>query len=348
MQCWKESDNSSSMDQFGSGLYSLALSNNDISGVFPKFLQWASELEFLDLSYNRFVGTLPKWLPEKMPELEVLMVRSNMFSGHIPKDLPCLESLHYLDIGHNNISGTIPWPLSNLKAMRVRSQYMEDYEVEQIIPITTKGQTRYYTSEVYGLLVNIDLSCNSLTGQIPEEISLLIGLTSLNLSSNQLVGKIPNQIGHLKYLESLDLSYNELSGEIPSSLSDLTYLSYLNLSYNNLSGAIPSGPQLQALDNQIDIYIGNPGLCGHPLSKNCSTLDAEQSIHEDANHVASLYLGMSIGFVVGLWTVFCTVLMRRAWVIAYFQIIDKLYDEVYVWVFIAWARLTKKTRDDAA
>jgi hypothetical protein len=166
-----------------------------------------------------------------------------------------------------------------------------------------------------------------------------------------LVGKIPNQIGDLKQLESLDLSYNELTGEIPSGLSDLTSLSYLNLSYNNLSGAIPSGRQLQTLDSQIDIYIGNLGLCGYPLSKNCSTstTGAGQSVgHEDADHVVPLYLGMCIGFVVGLWTVFCTMLTRRAWVIAYFQIIDKLYDKVYVRVVIAWARMMKKTRDGAA
>jgi Leucine-rich repeat (LRR) protein len=158
--------------------------------------------------------------------------------------------------------------------MRVISQDPDDIDdriYEESIPVITKGQTRDYSIEIYSLMVNLDLSCNSLTGQIPEEIGLLIGLTNLNLSSNQLVGNVPNQIGDLKHLESLDLSYNKLSDKIPSGLSALTSLSHLNLSYNNLSGAIPSGPQLQALDNQIDIYIGNPGLYGYPLSKNCST-----------------------------------------------------------------------------
>jgi hypothetical protein len=41
-------------------------------------------------------------------------------------------------------------------------------------------------------------------------------------------------------------------------------------------------------------------------------------------------------------------LTRRAWVVAYFQITDRLYDEVYVRVAIAWARLRKKTSDDTA
>lgn len=269
-----------------------------------------------------------------------------MFSGDIPKNLTFLESLHYLDLAHNNISGSIPWSVSNLKAMRGISSDIDDHEYfEDSMSVITKGQTRDYTFEIYKLLVNLELSCNSLTGEIPEAISLLIGLTNLNLSSNQFISKIPSQIGDLKKLESLDLSYNELSGEIPSGLSALTSLSHLNLSYNNLSGTIPSGPQLQVLDNLDYTYIGNPGLCGYPLSKNCSTstTDAEQSAHGVADHIAYLYLGMSIGFGVGLWTVFCTMLLRRTWASAYFQIIDKLYDEVYVRVAIAWARLTRKT-----
>uniref|UniRef100_A0ACD5XSX1 Uncharacterized protein n=1 Tax=Avena sativa TaxID=4498 RepID=A0ACD5XSX1_AVESA len=360
MQCWKESDNNSSMlsansaNQFGSNMVGLALNNNDLSGEFPNFLQSASQFRSLDISYNRFSGTLPEWLPEKMPSLKILIVRSNMFSGHIPKNLTCLGNLHYLDMARNNISGTI-WPLINLKAMRVLPEdhyTMEDFALQKSIPVTTKGQTRDYNFINYDLVVNLDLSCNSLTGKIPGEISLLIGLMNLNLSGNELIGKIPNEIGDLKMLESLDLSYNELYGEIPSGLSALTSLSHLNLSYNNLSGMIPSGPQLQVLDNLNYTYIGNPGLCGYPLSKNCSTgttTDADQSDgHDDADHVVPLYLGMSIGFVVGLWTVFCTMLTRRAWVISFFQITDKLYDEVYVRVAISWARMMEKTRDDTA
>ena len=357
MQCWKESDNNSSAfgansaDQFGSYMGTLALNNNDLSGEFPKFLQRASQLMFLDLSHNRFFGTLPMWLPEKMPRLEILRVRSNIFSGHIPKNLTFLGNLHYLDMAYNNISGSIPWSLSNLDAMvNIRHRLLQPL-LEESMPVIIKGQAREYTFQSYNLLVNLDLSCNSLTGQIPEEISLLIGLTGLNLSGNQLIGKIPNKIGDLKRLESLDLSYNELSGEIPSSLSALTSLSHLNLSYNNLSGPVPSGQQLQVLDNLNYTYIGNPDLCGYPLSKNCSasTTDVKQSLgHEDADHISYLYLGMGIGFVVGLWVVFCTMLLRRTWVIAYFQVIDKLYDEAYVRVVITWARLMKKTHDDAA
>ncbi|KAI4998843.1 hypothetical protein ZWY2020_054185 [Hordeum vulgare] len=279
-----------------------------------------------------------------MPLLQILRLRSNMFGGHIPKNLICLERLHYLDLARNNISGSIPWSLSNLKAMRIIYDNNPAYDFEDNIQVITKGQTREYSIETYQLLVNLDLSCNSITGQIPEEIHLLIGLTNLNLSCNQLIGKIPNKIGDLKQLESLGLSYHEFCGEIPPTFSALTSLTQLNLSYNYLSGVIPSGPQLQVLNNLNYTYIGNPDLCGYPLSKNCSagSTNAAQSFnHEDAYHISYLYLGMGIGFLVGLWVVFCTMLLRRTWAIAYFQVIDKLYDETYVRVVITWAHLMK-------
>ncbi|KAF7087061.1 hypothetical protein CFC21_090282 [Triticum aestivum] len=347
IQCWKESD-ANSTNQFGFDMLSLSLNNNSLTGEFPKFLQRSSRLMFLDLSYNRLFGGLPEWLPEKMPHLKILRVRSNMFSGHIPKNLTSLDSLHYLDIAYNNISGSIAWSLSNLKAMMtVVSEDTEDYIFEESIPVNTKDQKRDYTFAIYKLLVILDLSSNSLTWHVPEEITLLIGLTNLNLSNNQLTGPIPNHIGDLRQLDSLDLSFNEFSGAIPSSLSALTYLSYLNLLYNNLSGAIPSGQQLQALDNQMYIYIGNPGLCGGPVGGNCSSHNAEQSGLGDMNDMPSLYIAMSIGFVVGLWTVFCTMLMKRTWRDAFFRFIDRTYDMVYVQVAIRWAHVMEKTQESA-
>ncbi|KAE8804081.1 LRR receptor-like serine/threonine-protein kinase GSO1 [Hordeum vulgare] len=346
MQCQNE-PGPNSTNKFGSDMLSLALNNNDLTGEFPKFLQRSLGLMFLDLSYNRFVGGLPEWLPEKMPHLKILRVRSNMFSGHIPKSLTSFHGLHYLDIAHNNITGSIPWSLSNLKAMMtVVSQDTGDYIYEESIPVITKDQKRDYTFAIYQLLVVLDLSSNSLAGHVPEEITSLIGLTNLNLSKNELTGAIPNQIGDLRQLDSLDLSFNEFSGSIPSSLSALTYLSHLNLSYNNLSGAIPSGQQLQTLDNQMYIYIGNPGLCGDPVGRNCSTHDAEQSDLEDIDHMPSVYLAMSIGFVVGLWTVFCTMLMKRTWRAVFFQFVDMMYDMVYVQVAVRHFSLNSTMRTE--
>jgi len=335
----------------------LDLRNNNLSGEFPRFLQYAPNLILLDLSYNRFSGSVPIWVAEKMPSLEVLILRSNMFCGHLPRQLSRIVGLHYLDVAQNNISGIIPSSLARLRAMADPHETDDDHLPDSfgihnrdIISAFIKNRELNYTHEFTKHTVLIDLSSNGFIGQIPKEFTLLKGLRSLNLSNNQLSGPIPDDVGSLRKLESLDLSYNYFSGNIPSSLSDLTFLSCLNLSYNHLSGTIPSGQQLQTLNDRY-MYIGNPGLCGPPLLRNCSmnvtnprsknvTNPTVSQQHEGGK--SSFYISMSMGFIMGLWIVFCTMLFMKTWRIAYFQLLDQLYDKLHVQLAINKAAILRK------
>ncbi|KAL6128697.1 hypothetical protein ACLB2K_072052 [Fragaria x ananassa] len=114
--------------------------------------------------------------------------------------------------------------------------YARIYDDE--MTITWKGTLSRYGSTL-GLVKSIDISSNKLTGEIPSEITRLVGLVSLNLSRNYLTGQITRDIGKLQSLDSLDLSRNLLHGSIPTSLFQIYGLGYLDLSYNNLSGKIP-------------------------------------------------------------------------------------------------------------
>ena len=220
--------------------------------------------------------------------------------------------------------------------------------LREILSVVTKGQQLLYgTTIVY--FVSIDLSVNSLIGELPTDITSLAALMNLNLSSNKLSGQIPNMIGSMQSLVSLDLSRNKLSGEIPSSLSSLASLAALNLSYNNLSGRIPSGRQLDTLnsENPSLMYIGNSGLCGPPLHSNCSANGT--SIHGDLGSSKqefdplTFHFGLVLGLVAGLWIVFCALLFKRTWRIAYFRLFGKAYDQVYVIVVVKWASFAKNT-----
>lgn len=192
-----------------------------------------------------------------------------------------------------------------------------------------KGQYLDYTSNII-YMVGLDLSCNSLVGEIPVEITSLVNLNNMNISHNRLSGKIPDKIGLLGSLESLDLSYNELSGVIPSSLSNMTMLSKLNMSYNNLSGRIPTGNQLQSLIDPASSYIGNDYLCGPPLSRNCSGPEVVTGgdLDEHQDEARYFYLGLAAGFVLGLWLVFVVLLFGKAWRVAFFQLFDKLLQAI--------------------
>jgi Leucine-rich repeat (LRR) protein len=328
-------------------IVNLSLRNNSLSGEFPSLLQNCPQLVFLDLGHNQFSGTLPVWIGEKLSSLAFLRLRSNMFFGHIPVELMKLVNLQYLDLACNNISGSIPRSIVNCTSMSQTKDNSDDllyaffsggiyvqYDLlnyTEYLTVLTKGQERLYTGEIV-YMVNLDLSCNNLTGEIPAEISTLVALKSLNLSWNNFNRKIPENIGALMQVESIDLSHNELSDEIPSTLSALTSLSHLNLSYNNLSGRIPNGNQLQTLEDPASIYIGNPGLCGPPLSQKClSQPEPAPEHHEDASDDAvSFFIATGSGYVMGLWVVFCTFLFKRKWRASWFSVYDRAYMQVAV------------------
>ncbi|XP_068646304.1 receptor-like protein EIX2 [Aristolochia californica] len=334
-------------------LASLHLRNNCLSGELPSTMKKMKSLVVLDLAHNKLSGVIPTWLGENLSSLRILSLHSNMIYGNIPPQISNNSSLQYLDLSHNNLSGTIPRSLGDFSAMtkihNVSDQiiFPEAFGDETIwdnIVMILKG-VELENSKTLGFYNVIDLSVNSLSGDITEELTRLLGLVSLNLSSNYLKGNIPNKIGALKQLESLDLSRNRLFGEVPSSLSTLNFLSKLNLSYNNLSGRIPSGFQLQTL-NDSSIYIGNDNLCGPPLSP-CPTNEVPPKTEmerekDDEFKMTGFFVSIGVGIVVGFWG-FCAVLIfKRSWRIAYYRFCDDIIEKVIVAKIIWFARLKRK------
>ncbi|KAM3413371.1 hypothetical protein ACQJBY_004509 [Aegilops geniculata] len=339
----------------------LILSNNNFSSGFPLLLRQCPSLIFLDLTQNRFTGELPGWISKAMPGLVMLRLGSNNFSGHIPVEIMGLHAICILDLSDNNFVGVIPPYIENLKALSSTDTIFRDpFEEEEIgeyrslrmgtangsFTVVMKGKVIEYGENIV-YLMSIDLSCNNLTGEIPKKLSSLVGLISLNLSSNLLSGNIPYNIGKLQSVESLDLSRNKLGGEIPQSLSDLTYLSSLNLSYNNLSGRIPAGHQLDTLntDDPASMYIGNPGLCGHPVPMQCPSPSRDPPTNGDPTRLPQdglseidFLLGSIIGFVAGMWILSFGLLFMKRWRYAYFGLLDKLYDRFYVISIVTWQK----------
>ncbi len=66
-------------------------------------------------------------------------------------------------------------------------------------------------------------------------------VTQLVLNDNQLSGEIPPALGNLANLRVLDLSSNELTWDTPPALGNLANLQGLWLQNNQLSGWIPAG-----------------------------------------------------------------------------------------------------------
>ncbi|KAK6240292.1 hypothetical protein SCA6_005681 [Theobroma cacao] len=87
-------------------------------------------------------------------------------------------------------------------------------------------------------LESLDLSSNSLIGELPESLGLLKHLQHLYLSGNSFWGSIPSSIGSLPALRKLDLSYNMMNGTIPESFGQLSQLVEMNLVANSWKGIL--------------------------------------------------------------------------------------------------------------
>lgn len=117
-------------------------------------------------------------------------------------------------------------------------------------------------------LQNLDLSQNGFSGSIPDDICRQVPyMTTLDLSKNSFSGSIPNNLQECLYLNILHLQHNELSGYLPGGIGILPRLRDLDVSSNRLNGIIPSSYS----NREASAFENNPGLCGPPLSKSCSS-----------------------------------------------------------------------------
>ncbi|KAK7279869.1 hypothetical protein RJT34_24928 [Clitoria ternatea] len=317
-----------------SNLYALYLESNMLFGEVPLTLRNCRKLAILDLGHNNLSGAIPSWMGQSVKGIKL---RSNEFSGNIPTQLCQLHSLRVMDFASNKLSGPIPNCLHNITAMLSNQAsslkigitiYIGGLPFAFSLSITLliKGNEL----ENFSLMNVIDLSSNNLSGRVPSEVYMLTALQSLNLSRNHLMGTIPEEIGNLKQLESIDLSNNHFSGEIPQSMSALHYVGVLNLSFNNFVGKIPSGTQLGSTNLS---YIGNPGLCGAPLSKICPQDENTNFMggddDDDNSQVHSFFfMGLGIGFAVGFLGVLGVIFFNKAFRHAYFRLLNRLFSMV--------------------
>ncbi|XP_074318005.1 receptor-like protein EIX2 [Silene latifolia] len=340
-------------------LKALHLSNNNLSGEISSSLLNCTSLTILDLAHNSLSGYIPSTLGDNLKNLSILILRDNKIFGTLPSSLCHISRLQILDLSNNRINGTIPRCIYNLLGMVNTKSLLQDISID-LSPIFKsfgpvdntlvmwKGREQLLkTRYILGHVKSIDFSNNILEGQIPEEIAILAGLKEINLSRNHLSGGITSRIGQLTSLESLDLSHNHLFGEIPVSLAKISSLEVLDLSYNNLFGQIPDGTQIQSLDPSS--FIGNPELCGLPLPK-CDgdeaaiiPVNVNDKHHNNDNFMLGVYISVVLGFIIGFWGVFGTLILKASWRYAFFRLYDNIKDRIYVMVMVNIAGVWRRS-----
>ncbi|CAN1295327.1 LRR receptor-like serine/threonine-protein kinase EFR [Linum perenne] len=248
---------------------SLDLSGNRFTGALPvevgnlKNLEYATNLEYLEIQNNNFGGSLPQHLGNLSASLKNLFFSNNKISGIIPRGIQYLVNLEVLWASNNYLSGTIPSGIGKLKSLEIlnllkslEKLHLYYNKLSGHIPSSIGNLTRlielgisdnYLFGEIPASIQNcqkityLKLSHNHLTGVIPQEVWSLTSLSiGLDLSRNQFTGVLPMEVGNLKNMGILDLSHNMLLGSIPSSLGSCISLQGLYLQGNRLQGSIPS------------------------------------------------------------------------------------------------------------
>ncbi|XP_059291107.1 probable LRR receptor-like serine/threonine-protein kinase At3g47570 [Lycium ferocissimum] len=309
----------------------LEIQFNSFGGILPaSFRNLSTELQVVQLSYNRIRGNIPVEIGNFI-NLEEFQVRENLLTGTIPISFGKVNKLQILDLGQNRFSGNIPSPLGNLSVVSILLLHNNNLTGE--IPASL-GNCNYmieiYVSqnnllgeipkELFALssLVAVDISENHLDGFIPLEVGRMRNLEYLNVSVNNLTGKIPSTIGSCVRLEALDMKGNLFQGIIPPSFSSLRGLHVLDLSRNNLSGQVPKyleGFKFQRLNLSFNDFEGvlpnegvfknasaisvirNPKLCGGVPNIHLPECDIKRSKNFGLRFILKIVISVVFGIL---------------------------------------------------
>ena len=252
------------VELFHVNLWSLSLSQNNLTEL-PPVDNWKStKLAYLNLSGNKFkevppgMFSLPKLLSLDLRNNEVSQIDGSLWTA------PSLKSLYM----SNNLIEFLPCPEIDEVALSIQSSGLASpgspdkehcYSIKHgFVDITAERDEDYYRSHSGYSLEFIDLSENRLTS-LPIGLPCLAPmLQTLKLNKNR-ISKFGNFSKYPTLLKSLDLSYNNgritiLPNEIPTPYRRLCYqskpdqiqkcshsehwrlvnLQHLNLSHNSL------------------------------------------------------------------------------------------------------------------
>ena len=155
-----------------SGLRTLSLAHNQLTGNIPHTISFLVGLTTLDISDNNLSGPLPSGITY-CRALRFLRLNNNMLSGPLPHEgFGNLTRLASLEIEGNKLTGAIPKDLPR----SLRRLHLSNNRLERDVP-----RQLYQCSA----LADISLSSNYLSGPVSDDVINLKGLRVFHLDNNR-------------------------------------------------------------------------------------------------------------------------------------------------------------------
>ncbi|KAK9054804.1 hypothetical protein SSX86_025883 [Deinandra increscens subsp. villosa] len=227
---------------------SITLASINLIGEISGDIGQLSELQTLDLSYNKgLTGSLTPAIGN-LKKLSSLILVGCGFNGPLPDTLGSLPQLSYLALNSNGFTGPIPASMGNLSKLYWFD--IADNEISGSLPVSdgpTPGLDLLFNAK------HFHFGKNKLSGQIPSKLfSSKMTLKHVLFEDNRLTGTIPLTLALVQTLEVLRLDRNLLSGDVPSNINNLTRISQLFLSNNKFDGPLPNLTGMEIL-NYLDM-----------------------------------------------------------------------------------------------
>ncbi|KHG19770.1 hypothetical protein F383_03980 [Gossypium arboreum] len=234
----------------GSRVTSITLPNMNLVGELSGDIAMLSELQQLDLSFNReLTGSLPGSIGN-LKKLKNLILVGCGFIGQIPYTIGSLPQLRFLSLNTNGFTGHIPPTIGNLSNLYWLD--MADNQLEGPIPVSN-GSTPGLDLLIH--TKHFHFGKNKLSGTIPSKLfSSDMELIHVLFESNKLSGPLPSTLGLVQALEVVRFDNNSLSGSLPLNLNNLTNVHELFLSNNKLSGPLPD---LTGMTSLSTLHLSN-------------------------------------------------------------------------------------------
>ncbi|KAK7318142.1 hypothetical protein RJT34_02840 [Clitoria ternatea] len=140
-----------------SGLQTLSLRSNVITGSFPSDFSNLKNLSFLYLQFNNLSGPLPDF--SAWNNLTVVNLSNNHFNGTIPFSLSNLTQLAGLNLANNSLSGEIP----DLKLPRLQVLNLSHNNLHGSVP---QSLLRFPESAFFGN--NVSLGSSFSVSPVPQ------------------------------------------------------------------------------------------------------------------------------------------------------------------------------------